>query len=217
MIPKIIHHVWLGNKPMPLQFANYIADWKRVYHDFEFVLWTDSMVEQTNIIPEQFKELYYLNELSCVFKSDLLRFFVVAKYGGIYLDTDFECLKKLPELFFSFDFLGGVQTNNEVAIGFFASCPQSVVLIDTINCILPQIDAAKNSGVFSNDQLYKILGPPFFTQVCKSHFDSPNCFFFAPQHFYPYWWQEPHRRTENFIQTSPWAYAVHHWAKSWQV
>lgn len=37
---------------------------------------------------------------------------------------------------------------------------------------------------------------------------TPRVALFAPELFYPYRWDEPHRRRERF----PNAYAIHHWA-----
>ncbi|MDQ2911487.1 MAG: hypothetical protein M3R26_00365 [Actinomycetota bacterium] len=50
--------------------------------------------------------------------------------------------------------------------------------------------------------------PRLFTHVL---WDFPEVTLFPRELFYPYGWEEPHRRHERFDD----AYAVHHWAMSW--
>lgn len=215
MIPKTIHQIWLGNKSMPQKFKLYIDGWRNMYSDYEHILWNDSLVIEKNVIPEELKDLYFNNKLSCVFRADILRYLLIKKYGGIYLDVDFECLKRIPDQFLTFDFLGGIQNNGEIAIGFFAAKSEETILIDTINNILPNVELSKKRGMFCDSQLNEIIGPVFFTKICKKYLANKNYFFFSHQYFYPYWFNETHRQSENFKETSPLAYGVHHWAKSW--
>ena len=51
-------------------------------------------------------------------------------------------------------------------------------------------------------------GPAFFTHVL---WDFPDVTIFPPEYFFPYNWSEPERRHDRFER----AYAVHHWAMSW--
>lgn len=215
MIPKTIHQIWLGNKPIPEKFKLYIDGWKQIYNDYEHILWNDDDVVKNDVIPDTLKDLYFNNKLSCVFRADILRYVILQKYGGIYLDTDFECLKKIPIHFFNFDFLGGIQNNGEVAIGFIASKSNESIINDTINDILPSVERAKQRGMYCNDQLNEIIGPVFFSKIARKYIKNENYFFFNHQYFYPYWFNEKQRQNENFKETSPLAYGVHHWAKSW--
>ncbi len=215
MIPKIIHQIWIGNNPMPETLKSYIEGWKHIYTDYEFILWNDEFVNQKNIIPDFLSDVYFKNDLSCVFKSDILRFLIIQKYGGIYLDVDFECIKKLPDHFLNFNFLGGIQNNGETAIGFFASIQNDPLIEDIINNIIPSVEKSKENGTFCNNMIHKILGPEFFTIMCQKYFNDQNYFFFTDEYFYPYWHKESHRKFEKFSETCPLCYAVHHWAKSW--
>jgi mannosyltransferase OCH1-like enzyme len=41
MIPKILHYVWVGGKPMPERVLQDIASWCRFCPDYEVKLWNE--------------------------------------------------------------------------------------------------------------------------------------------------------------------------------
>jgi mannosyltransferase OCH1-like enzyme len=38
-IPKIIHQLWIGNKPPPIKFMN---SWKEKHPNFEYIFWNEN-------------------------------------------------------------------------------------------------------------------------------------------------------------------------------
>lgn len=214
MIPKILHFIWVGEKELPADSIIYLNKFKNLYTDYKILLWKDFDVIEHNMIPDFLKEYYY-NNFSPAFKADILRYLILNKYGGLYFDTDFEPLKKIPEHFLSFDFLGGIQPNGETAIGFIGSIKETKLLTDVINFIPNSINKAKNENYYVNDAIYKITGPEFFDRLVKKYKTDDCCFFFTPDYFYPFSWTEKNKKYNNLSETFPLAYAVHHWDKSW--
>lgn len=47
MIPKIIHYVWLGGKPLPVEFQQYIEHWKELMPDWQFYCWNEDNFDIT--------------------------------------------------------------------------------------------------------------------------------------------------------------------------
>lgn len=93
MIPKIIHYIWFGSKPYTKIIQKCINSWKSFLPEYEIMLWNEDTFDISSC---QFvKESYELGKYA--FVSDYVRFFVLDKYGGIYLDTDVEFLKELDE------------------------------------------------------------------------------------------------------------------------
>lgn len=215
MIPKILHFIWVGNKQLPEYSLNYINMFESMYDDYEVKLWTDVDVNQNDLIPDFLYDYYFNNEFHPAFKADILRYLILNKYGGLYFDTDFEPLRKLPNYFLSFDFLGGIQPNGEVAIGFIASCKNNFLINEIIQKIPFSIKYAKQNNYYENGQIHKITGPEFFDNIAKKYKSKDDYFFFTKEYFYPYWFTETERYHENFKETSLLAYAVHHWKKSW--
>ena len=73
MIPKLIHHIWIGNKTFPTEFIEFRDKWKSIYSDYNFIFWTDDFIDSSNIIDESIKKYYY-SDYKIAFKADLLGF-----------------------------------------------------------------------------------------------------------------------------------------------
>ena len=92
-IPKIIHQIWLGDA-IPNDVYDMMDTIKNANAGYEYKLWTDTDAEEFEFTNKQlFKMLRNLGQ-----KSDVLRYAILLKYGGIYLDTDFIGVKSFDEL-----------------------------------------------------------------------------------------------------------------------
>lgn len=95
MIPKIIHYCWIGSSTMPATFQQYIAHWKEVMPDWQFMEWNDSNIKElitdekwTSMIEWGYKDKKHFGLL-----SDLVRYTALVRFGGFYVDTDVEIFK----------------------------------------------------------------------------------------------------------------------------
>ncbi len=93
-IPKKIHYIWIGGKPLPYEFEKNIDSWMKYNCDYEIIRWDESNYnfEKDNYV----REAYESKEWS--FASNYARLDIVYQQGGIYLDTDVEAIKKFDEL-----------------------------------------------------------------------------------------------------------------------
>lgn len=215
MIPKKIHFIWLGKNILKDEYKNFIQQFNLIYNDYEIKVWRDDDVNCENIIPDYLKTYYEDINFPPAFKSDILRYLIINKFGGLYFDIDFEPLKKIPEIFLKFNFLGGIQNNGEINIAFFGSEPNNLLLQEVLKSIPNNIEYAKLNGFYSPTEIYRITGPEFFSKIAKNYINQNNYFFFTKEYFYPYWFHEKERKNEIFKITSPLSYAVHHWNNSW--
>lgn len=81
---------------MPEQFAAHRDTWAAAFPDFRHVLWTEKEIAE--VIPRMVAGDAFESARNVATKSDIARLEVLRLFGGIYVDTDFECLKR-------FDFL----------------------------------------------------------------------------------------------------------------
>lgn len=215
MIPKIIHHIWIGDKSFPKEFEEFRYKWIDMYPDYNFIFWNDKMVDSSKLIEESIHG-YYNIDCKIAFKADLLRFKILEKFGGIYVDTDTEPLKKMGDEFLDCKFFSGIQKPySQVAIGIMGSEVNNELVKEyNINVLDNISDNIKQNGKLTND-LCKITGPQFFDKICKKYKEIEGYKFYNSEYFYPYGWDELHRRYENFKVTCPDAYSAHHWAHSW--
>jgi mannosyltransferase OCH1-like enzyme len=87
VIPRTIHQIWLGGTEPP----DLISGWREAHPDWEHKLWTDENVPSPLVNQAQFDAMGEL----CG-KADILRYELLYRHGGVYLDADMECLAPLP-------------------------------------------------------------------------------------------------------------------------
>lgn len=130
MIPKIIHYCWFGGKDLPEEVQKCIESWRKFAPDYEIKRWDESNfdVNANTYTKEAYDHKKY------AFVSDVARLYVVAKYGGFYLDTDVELIKSLDELR-KYDAVMGIETGKtNVSTGLgFGAIPNHPVIIKNIN------------------------------------------------------------------------------------
>ncbi len=122
-IPRVFHQIWVGPRPMPAQYKIWAESWKNI-PGWTYKLWMDKEAEEFLMIN---RELYY-KEKNMGARSDILRLEILYREGGVYIDTDFECIK--PEMFDllnrCYDFYTGLMPLDCffcVANGLIASIP----------------------------------------------------------------------------------------------
>lgn len=97
MIPKIVHQIWVGKFEMPDREKRFVSDARDINKSFEHVLWTDNNLPE---LPPKVKELsdYFSHAENYALQADILRVFLVKKYGGIYVDVDMKPRKSMEEI-----------------------------------------------------------------------------------------------------------------------
>jgi mannosyltransferase OCH1-like enzyme len=91
MIENSIHQIWVGNNRIPSHIKQYMDGIKELHKDFNYYFWNDDNLPE---LPENLKKIYDSYEEPAI-KADLLRMYVVYKFGGIYLDADFSVAEGL--------------------------------------------------------------------------------------------------------------------------
>jgi hypothetical protein len=197
-IPRIIHRIWLGDRPMPEEYKQFGKTWQSLHPGWEMILWVDA-----NLPP--LKNTWAFNTASSLAaRSNIARYEILLRYGGIYVDTDFECLKNLEPLLENVECFVGWERDdiaNNAIIGAVPGHPFLCGLVDSLEenvRSMPDEDPAVTQS-----------GPYYLTKMLHQH---PEVTIFPPRLFYPYEWHERWRRNEKF----PDAYAVHHWSMTWR-
>jgi FkbM family methyltransferase len=195
MIPKTIHYCWFGNNPMSETIIKCIDSWKKKLPDYTFQKWS----EENYDIEHPFALAAYENK-SWAFLADYVRFDVIYKYGGIYLDTDMLVLKSLNPLLENECFLGyedEIRVNCAI-IGavknhtFLKSCCEVYDKI-TFNSFLPPV-------------------PSLLTALIKRN-PNHDVTLYSPNYFYPFPFINKEDNFNTFIQKD--SYTVHLWEGSW--
>lgn len=93
-IPKIIHIMWIGLKPAPL---NLMLTWKNKNPDFEYIFWDEEEIKKRDLVFKCIKQINDIPEMCG--KCDILRWEILYKYGGIFVDADSICIEPLDDYF----------------------------------------------------------------------------------------------------------------------
>jgi mannosyltransferase OCH1-like enzyme len=97
LIPKIIHQTYINNS-IPEQWKEAQQSCVDMHEDYEYKLWTDDL-SRTFIATEYpwFLETFDSYPFP-IQRADSIRYFVLAHYGGVYLDLDDGCNRRLDPL-----------------------------------------------------------------------------------------------------------------------
>jgi Glycosyltransferase sugar-binding region containing DXD motif len=197
-IPRIFHHLWLGPDPMPAEFQEFRTTWQRLHPEWEMRLWTDAT------LPPLENQWAFGVARSAAAKSNIARYEIVHRFGGIYVDTDFECKKNLEPLLQGVDCFAAWERRDSANNAIIGAVPDHPFPRDLVSSLEPNVKRLPKA----NPEVTQ-SGPEYFTQVLARH---PEVTVFPARLFYPYQWHERWRRHEEF----PNAYAVHHWSMTWR-
>lgn len=226
-IPKIIHQIWLGKDPIPEMCVQWMQSWARL-KGWTYKLWTDEDIAKMTLHNRDLFE----NAENYGEKTDIIRLEILKKYGGVYADVDYECLR--PEIFDElnkcYDFYIGFEPLEHGSIGKFnmfkvcnalmASCPEHPLVKDFIINLKANFYAYKNTS-----SAIERTGPSYLTRLICAYEKSeaasqmhrniylPTTFFYA--------YSEPEMKkcfAENRVPDNslPEIAGQHYWSGTWR-
>lgn len=102
LIPKVIHYMWLGGKPMPDKLKYCVESWHKFCPDYTIKRWDESNYDIGR--HPYMKQAYEAGMYG--FVPDYARVDILYRFGGIYMDTDVEVKKNLDALLYQQAFCG---------------------------------------------------------------------------------------------------------------
>lgn len=138
IIPKTIHHIWIGDKSLPPLRKAYMETWKKHHPDWTIKLWTNEDLDNWEgefYLKDLFDRAYTVQE-----KADIFRLNIMYKYGGLYVDNDLECLKSFEPLHFRYKFYA----SNVKNLGIFASQAQNPIFLKIFDRIRNRWDEVED-------------------------------------------------------------------------
>lgn len=168
MIPKIIHLVWFGGQ-RPSFFDYSVEQIKKINSDYEVKEWNEDNIDFEMIN----KKLFDATE-NYGSKSDIFRFEILNKYGGIYMDYDFIQLKKFDNLL-SNNFFVSAGNNNEVWNSIVGSTKNHPICIDFLNNLQDSMPVV-HQGNYIQDTMHR-TGPYYLAKIfAKFKYLNDVCF-----------------------------------------
>ena len=208
-IPKKIHQIWLGDKKLPTKYTNWMNSWKLYNPDWEYKLWNENNIKDLNI-----KEFdIYSKKLNPGYRSDILRYILLKRFGGLYVDTDFECLKSIPSNFLNYKFIAGIMFGNKPCIGnsILMSSP-NFILIDKILNYIRSIDYKNDINHIINNSGPETVTREYFylnNQIQDQSLILPS------NYFYPYPNFMINTQNDRYKEIEDISIGIHHWEMTW--
>jgi mannosyltransferase OCH1-like enzyme len=158
-------------------------------------------------------------------KSDILRYEILYHVGGLYVDTDFKCLKPFDEIHQSCTFYTGLDFSDQAFVVF-----NGLIGSKTHHPICKLcIEKIQHQGLDrTNTNEHVIMsrtGPHFFSSIVRAYVMKatlhdkivlfPVTFFYP----YPHFTRDSHRNNTyaeiEKIWLKPQSFAIHFWHQSW--
>jgi len=234
-IPKIIHHIWLGSK-LPERYELWYQSWHTMNPEWQFVFWTDTAenfdkgycvhsFDELAFFLDQGKQFLVVDVTNLVFenraffdastsygeRSDILRYELLDRVGGLYVDTDFECLKLFDPFHHRYDLYVGIQPLDtdvlQLGVGLIGTRPGHPIMRHASKTI--KDDSSKQKIVVKTGPIHFMKS--FCTCLLSKH--SGIAIAFPSCYFYPCLYEQ--RGLPKQVWSRPEAFAVHHWESSW--
>jgi mannosyltransferase OCH1-like enzyme len=217
-IPKIIHQIWIGPNPFPTKALKWKDSWQKIHPEWEYKLWTDADVIALNLKNKK----YYDEAKNWGEKADILRYEILYRFGGVYVDVDFESLKPLDWLHHSCDFYAGIhaipllfKNNLRINNGIIGAKPQHPILKKAL---------ANVKNFRTQPKVSKRTGPEFFSTMIKEYLTTSKKqktmdLVFPSNFFYPSGPRDPNGSTFTIMPglayIQPETLAVHYYTAFW--
>jgi mannosyltransferase OCH1-like enzyme len=222
-ISKIIHQTWRSSE-VPERWMEFQRSWPHYQEAWDYRLWTDLALRQLIVEHYPWFLPIYDNYPKPIQRVDAARYFILHRYGGVYADLDFECLRPLEPLLRGRELVLGLEPeahlskNNVRAHGldrlvcnaFMASQPRHPFWE---HVFLELVGAHRRSGPLET------TGPFLLTQAVQTFAGREPIEILPAEVLYPGTSDEAARgllidpawRQKNAAR----AYAIHHWSGSW--
>jgi mannosyltransferase OCH1-like enzyme len=202
MIPKTIHHLWTSDNDFAPKFHDFRVSWMRQNPSWNFQLWRLEDLPIHRLPPICARMLTNPN-VHWVLKSDIARWLIIWLRGGVYSDTDVECLKPMDCFLSDKAFCANSITPGIAGNAVFGAEKGYRLFLDIAYAQAEKIsgnieDANKTVVDYGVNLAGKML------LQCNTIYPS--------EFFYPVsWWQ---RREGKSVSTDqyPNAYCLHHWS-----
>ncbi|KIV84644.1 hypothetical protein PV11_00417 [Exophiala sideris] len=156
LIPPIIHQVFLGfdGKPMPEHWREPQRSCIDLHPDWEYMFWTNQSAHQLLEREYPWFTETWENYGHWVQRADSIRYFILEHYGGVYIDLDNGCRRRLEPLLSYPAWMPGTTNHLGLTNHIMAAVPHHPYfrrLIDSLdrynyNWILPYLTIMNSAG-----------------------------------------------------------------------
>jgi hypothetical protein len=156
--------MWIGPLDPPLNLMN---SWKLMNPDFEYIYWNEEEIIKRGMNFKCVKQIDDMKEFCG--KCDIMRWEILYKYGGVFVDADSICIEPFDNIFMDKEAFATYENEtlrkNLVAngtMGFIINHPLCHDIIEWIN------DASKSEEVIAKYRAWISVGPALLTKFLET-------------------------------------------------
>lgn len=188
-IPRIIHQTWKDHA-IPKRFVQMSHTWKQMHPGWEYILWTDDM--NRNFIREQFPSFLpvYDSYEANIQRVDAVRYFILLKYGGVFVDLDFECRQNIESIIQSGDCVFGREPMEHcswhskqmiISNAFMACVPANRFM----QRLCSELEHSSFISENINIRVLETTGPFMLSRLYQQYDRQNEVTILPPEHLYP--------------------------------
>jgi inositol phosphorylceramide mannosyltransferase catalytic subunit len=175
----MVHSVWIGPNPAPRVWMDSVQNFSEKYK-YTYILWDNQRVEN---FPMKNRK-HFVAAQSWAGKADILRYEILEKYGGIYIDADtvivqHAMLNLLLQTFNDDSAFGYEDDNGLIANGVIVAKKHSAFMQALIDAI-PLRD--------HSEPAWRATGPLFVTDMYQRYKNTIDIRVYPSIWFYPRSW-----------------------------
>jgi glycosyltransferase involved in cell wall biosynthesis len=159
MIPKIIHQVWIGPKTPPIKPMD---TWKDKHPNFEYIRWNEEEFVKRDMEFECQNRIDEMTEING--KADIIRWEILYKYGGIFIDADSICIESIDVMLMNQKCFAGYEQEDLrpglIATGTMGFPPKHPLVKDAIDFI--------KKNLIHTNKAWITVGPGLLTRLYDS-------------------------------------------------
>jgi mannosyltransferase OCH1-like enzyme len=123
IIPNIIHQIWFGNQ-IPYVYVIWRKKLKKIHSNWKIILWDEKRIKKEfpNGLYNQKTFLKAKKIKNYAKMSNVARYEILYKFGGLYLDCDIKICKSFQYLNYLYNFYAGLEN-----FKFGCCCSNSVI------------------------------------------------------------------------------------------
>lgn len=204
-VPKIIHQLWIGDKPPPINAMNSI---RNNNPDYDYNLWNEELIESKLKIPKRYQRKIE-NHGPIWGKADMYRFLILEQFGGVFVDADMIAVEPLDDFLLNKAFFcweNEIARPNLCATSLQAYPPHHIIPQTAIDWIMNN-----NVNVDQvNTPSWELVGPGLLTRVYHTLLPDKSVVNVFPS----YYALPDHHSGSKYIGHGK-VYMSHEWGSTW--
>jgi mannosyltransferase OCH1-like enzyme len=175
-IPHQLHFIWVGG-PIPQHYADNIHRWQHMHPDWTSRVWGEAdfgWLEHQDIFDNA--EDYANGVEAHQLRSDIARYEILRKHGGLYVDCDSYPLKPMDDILRRRKEFAAMEDGRWVGNTYLAAVPNHPMFDFLVERLRHSIEHGKRRGW----RPAQSSGPQYLTPIWRGHrgFTAPSRLFF---------------------------------------